>query len=145
MILIHGGSFFMGSEHGLENESPVHLAKVKDFYIDQNLVTVEQFRKFVEATGYKTDAEKFGNGAVFNFETLEWELVDGADWKFPEGKNSSAAIDDHPVTQVSWRDAVEYCKWANKKIANRSRMGICCAAGNQQHKQIQLGKFIGNE
>lgn len=84
------------------------------FWMDVHPVTVAQFRTFVEATRYRTEAERFGNGAVFNFSSGSWELIDGADWKKPDGK--IRATDDHPVTQVSWNDALAYAEWAGKRL-----------------------------
>src|SRR6056297_2932248 len=61
MVYFEGGTFMMGSENGLPNEAPVHEVNVEPFYIDKSPVTVAQFRQFVEVTGFKTEAEKFGD------------------------------------------------------------------------------------
>ncbi len=116
MILVPGGVTTIGSADGLDWERPVLTVEVKPFYLDVHPVTVAQFRTFVEATGYVTQAEEFGNAGVFNFLTGEWTLVDGADWEHPFGPDQPAAADDHPVTQVSWHDAVAYCRWAGKRL-----------------------------
>lgn len=89
---------------------------VQTFWIDVSPVSVAQFKKFIDITGYITQAEKFGDAGVFNFSTGEWSLVKGANWKFPFGPDSFPAPADHPVTQVSWNDAVAYCKWAGKRL-----------------------------
>lgn len=86
------------------------------FWMDVSPVTVEQFKKFVEATGYITEAERFGNSGVFDFNTGNWIMVDGANWKQPFGSESKAAGVTHPVTQVSWNDAQAYAKWAGKRL-----------------------------
>jgi formylglycine-generating enzyme required for sulfatase activity len=59
MVLVKGGSFEMGDVfgEGEENERPVHKVTVTDFFISKYEVTVAQFRRFVEKTGYKTSAE----------------------------------------------------------------------------------------
>ncbi|MEO0900054.1 MAG: SUMF1/EgtB/PvdO family nonheme iron enzyme [Bacteroidota bacterium] len=90
--------------------------EVDGFFIDQHPVTVGQFRTFVEATGYQTEAERFGDGAIFVFETGEWMLKKGANWKMPNASDGGPAPDNHPVTLVSWNDAQAYCKWAGKRL-----------------------------
>lgn len=116
MVYFEGGEITIGSNEGMSNEGPIFRAEVPPFFIDKAPVTVAEFREFVEATGYETEAEKFGNSAVLDFETGEWMLADGANWKRPLGANTSEAEDNHPVTQVSWNDANAYAKWAGKRL-----------------------------
>ena len=80
MIAFEEGSFMMGSDKGLPQEAPVHKVSVKAFKIDKSPVTVAEFKIFVKTTGYKTEAEKFGDSGVFNMETQAWELLPGAFW-----------------------------------------------------------------
>ncbi len=84
---------------------------VKLFLMDQHEVTVGQFRQFVQATGYRTQAEKFGTAGVLDEQVKEWRLVAGASWRYPYGP----AANNQPVTQVSWNDATAYTKWAGKR------------------------------
>ena len=97
-------------------ERPVFRTRVQPFYMDVHPVTVAQFRVFVEATGYQTEAEGFGDAGIFNMETFEWMLVPGAYWQYPLGPDAPPAEDDHPVTQVSWNDAVAYSEWAGHRV-----------------------------
>ncbi len=60
MARIPAGSFMMGSADGEDDEKPVHEVHVDAFYMDKYEVTVAQFKQFVDATGYKTDAEEAG-------------------------------------------------------------------------------------
>jgi sulfatase modifying factor 1 len=96
--------------------TPPFTAFVEPFFLDVHPVTVAQFRQFVEATGYETQAERFGNGGVLDTDAGQWRLVDGATWRRPRGPDAPAAEDDHPVTQVSWNDAQAYCEWAGKRL-----------------------------
>lgn len=116
MIYFEGGNFMMGSDNGTPQEQPVHQVEVKSFKIDKYPVTVKDFRSFVKATGYTTDAERFGDSGVFDFNTSNWILMPGASWEYPLGKNAALAYDDHPVTQVSWNDATAYAAWLGKRL-----------------------------
>lgn len=89
---------------------------INDFWMDISPVTVADFSKFIAATKYKTQAEQFGDAGVFDFKTGNWSLLKGATWQYPFGKNGEKAKPSHPVTQVSWNDAVAYCKWAKKRL-----------------------------
>ncbi|MCI0554543.1 MAG: formylglycine-generating enzyme family protein, partial [Anaerolineae bacterium] len=105
MVRIPGGTFQMGSTEGESNEQPVHEVYVNDFYMGKYEVTVGDFRKFVNATGYRTEAEQ-GDGA-YVWTGSSWEKKSDANWKNPYFAQS----DDHPVVCVSWNDAVAYCNW----------------------------------
>ncbi len=139
MILFSGGPFMMGSEKGMPLDKPVHQVVIKPFYFDRSPVTVAQFRKFAEATGYKTDAEKFGDSGVFDPNTLSWSLVSGASWKFPFGKDKPLAIEDHPVTQVSWNDAVAYSQWAGKRLPTEAEWEYAARCGGKNSEQFSWG------
>ena len=120
MVTIKGGTFSMGSNSGQPNEMPVHEVKVADFRLDKHPVTVAEFARFVKATSYQTDAERFGDAGVFNFQTQNWELKRGANWRKPLGPDGESAQDNHPVTQVSWNDAQAYCLWAKKRLPSEA-------------------------
>lgn len=116
MVYVPGGRTLIGADEGGPEERPSFVAQVRPFFMDAHPVTVAQFREFVRATGHRTDAERFGNGGVYAAATDSWKLVDGADWRRPRGPSAPPAPDDHPVTQVSWHDAVAYAAWAGKRL-----------------------------
>lgn len=108
--------------------------KIDAFFIDESPVTVSQFELFVKKTNYVTEAEKFGNAAVFDFKIGEWRLIAGAYWLYPRGKTEAKAISNHPVTQVSWNDAKAYCKWIGKRLLS-SQEYILAASNASTLKQ----------
>lgn len=76
-------------------------------------VTVKEFKEFINATGYETDAERYG-WSIVQLNVYDYKIINGATWLKPDGENSSE--DNMPVTQVSYKDAVEYCKWAGVSL-----------------------------
>lgn len=116
MVYVPGGVTRIGSEDGPPDERPMFRATVRPFFMDAHPVTVAQFRAFVHGTGYVTEAERFGDAAVYDVTTDEWRLVSGASWRRPLGPRGPQAPDDHPVTQVSWHDAVAFAAWAGKRL-----------------------------
>lgn len=118
----------MGASDEMPDETPVHTVKINDFWMDEHEVTVAEFAQFVKATNYRTEAEKFGWSGVFNLKTGEWERVDGANWRHPEGHESEAKPNE-PVCQISWNDANEYAKWAGKRLPTEAEWEYAARGG----------------
>jgi formylglycine-generating enzyme len=116
------GICFACTPHDASYQAPKGMVYVssstvnKAFFIDISPVTVAAFDTFVKETNYITEAHRFGNAGVFNVETGAWEMIDGANYLTPLGKNKPQASPNHPVTQVSWHDAVAYANWAKKRL-----------------------------
>jgi formylglycine-generating enzyme required for sulfatase activity len=95
-------------------------------------VRVSEFREFIKATGYKTEAER--TGGAFIREKEKWEKKEGIYW----GNPGFSQNDNHPVTCVSWNDAMEFCKWLTIKTGHFYRLPTeaeweyACRAGTQK-------------
>lgn len=131
MVLVPAGEFVMGTtleeierlsqdwpkmqRELFEREYPQHRLVLEAFYIDRYEVTNARFRQFVQATGYRTPAEREGWGWVHSGRA--WEKSKGAHWQAPYGPGSATAdFAQHPVVQVTWADAKAYCAWAGKRL-----------------------------
>ena len=90
MVLVPAGEFPMGSNNGGDDEQPVHQVSLDAYYLDKYEVTVGQYAKFLEATGF--------NGPPM------WPTMD------------QPSHQKRPIVNVDWSDASNYCEWAGKRL-----------------------------
>ena len=170
MVLIPPGEFMMGStqeevdqllkeakeknyDHWyierLPAEAPRHRVRLtKPFYLGACDVTVGAFQRFVGDTGYKTDAEKDGNGGSGRDEKGGWVQKPEFVWR----NSGFTQTDAHPVVNVSWNDAAAFCQWLSRKEGKEYRLPTeaqweyACRAGSMTRYSFgdddgSLGKY----
>jgi formylglycine-generating enzyme required for sulfatase activity/Tfp pilus assembly protein PilF len=142
LTLVRSGEFMMGSEESAEvtaaffnktygengltagsfkDELPQHRVRITmPFYLGTYHVTRGQFRRFVKETGYETDAEKGENKGAFGFDPDKNTFAFNETYSWQNA--GFEQTDEHPVVNVSWNDAVEYCKWLSKKERKTYRL-----------------------
>jgi len=100
--------------------NPLHMVELDAFSISTTEVTNAHFQQFIDATGYVTDAERHKNAMTFfvGLDEFEWMEDSTANWRFPFG-NGEEGIEskmEHPVTCISYHDALAYCEWAGFRL-----------------------------
>jgi len=159
-VHIPAGEFLMGSEelpdslgrafpdfeaarfHDLYDEAPVHRVRItRDFHLGRHEVTVGQFRRFLELSGYVPESIADGAGGYgYNpdydpTKTVRRDAFEGRDPKYSWRNPGFPQDDDHPVVNVTWNDAVEMARWlsakegANYRLPTEAEWEYACHAG----------------
>lgn len=148
------GEFLMGSprtESGRRTDETQHRVRItKPFLLAIHEVTLAQFRTFVGATGYQTSAERDGRGGSgWNRNSRTFDRHAFYNWRNP----GFAQEEDHPVVNVSWNDAQEFCRWLSRleqrsyRLPTEAEWEYACRAGtttqfssgNQAETLVRIG------
>ena len=146
-VLVPAGEFMIGSDEAPEalaqaypryerkrflelgDEAPVHRVRItRSFYMGQHEVTVAQFRRFLQASGYVPESEADGSGGYgFNPEydskkTVRGDAFEGRDPKYSWRNPGFPQADDHPVVNVTWNDALAMSAWLSVQEGRRYRL-----------------------
>lgn len=135
LVFIPSGKFLFGSTN-VENSARITVpCKVDAFRLSKTEISNELFEVFVNKTGYVTDAEKKG-GFVYDG---GWKLLKKANWRMPEGKKvDRAKWKMLPVVQVSYNDALAYCKWANCRLPTEIEWEYAAKMGKSNEAEMNI-------
>lgn len=145
MIPIKGGTFQMGSSQSPDAEEFIHQVAVSDFELGETEVTIAQFNAFIEASGYRTEAEMETGSYII--ESEKWIKKKGINWEDDENGNVRPHSElMYPVIHVSWTDATLYCQWLSNQTGRKWRLPTeaeweYAARGGQQTKNT---KYAGS-
>jgi formylglycine-generating enzyme required for sulfatase activity len=125
MVVVPSGSFIMGSpedeENRAGNEGPQFRVRFENgFALSQTEVTVAQFARFVQETGYVTDAERARNSKIYRSGSGRVDEQRGVDWRMDYlGEEADQTL---PVIHVSWNDANAYVLWLARRTDRSYRL-----------------------
>ncbi|MBB1073834.1 SUMF1/EgtB/PvdO family nonheme iron enzyme [Rhodoferax sp. 4810] len=129
MVDVAGDCFQMGSpdkEADREPDEQQHRVCIEPFELGRYEVSMAEFKRFVVATAYKTDAEQSGGEMqgcwAFDADvpTDNWGYHPWASWQRPD--KSRTPDPNEPVTCVSWHDANAYLRWLNSSTGQHFRL-----------------------
>ncbi len=125
VIVIPTGAFVMGSpadEVGhADDEEPQRRVRIDvGFALGQSEVTVGQFREFVRASHYVSDAEKLGGSSIYDESSGRIVERRGVSWQ--NDYRGDRASDNLPVVNVSWNDANAYLTWLSARTGKHYRL-----------------------
>jgi iron(II)-dependent oxidoreductase len=106
-VRVEKGAFIMGADEGVEDERPAHRVELETFFIDRTPVTNAQFADFLNSAG---PTNRRGE-RLFDFDDPD-ARIHNKDGRW----SADAGFEHHPVIEVSWLGAGDYCAWAAKRL-----------------------------
>ena len=130
-VTVPAGSYQVGASELIDN--PRRTVSLASFEVSKYEVTNQQFYEFVRATGHVTDAERTHNARVFEpgLKEFRWLSDKTANWHFPNGRTRGGIQGkmNHPVTCISFRDALAYCNWAGVRLPTLDEWEVAARGG----------------
>jgi formylglycine-generating enzyme required for sulfatase activity len=125
MVVVPHGGYHMGAEagdaHAVDSERPRHAIRFdRGFAMSITEVTVGDYRRFINATGRETRAQRRGYSMAYDERSGNFARVSGVDWRSDYAGNP--ADENLPVLHVSARDAEAYAAWLSEQSGNRYRL-----------------------
>ena len=125
LVVVPHGAFRMGSAKddpdGDDAERPQHYVRLdRGYAMARREVTVGEFRRFVQATGYEPRASSRGHSMVYDGRSGNFVRASGIDWR--SAYDGRPAREDDPVLHVTARDAEAYADWLSAQTGAHYRL-----------------------